>query len=168
LKKLAIIFLFLALSMLSIAAVPVFAEPAQKVSVIAQTFNQVNAAPEKIWTTNGNILHMQGVVRTGEVWLKVGEEPAIYGTMVESTQTVVDISTGMVISQNHKTIWTFADGSFEGVKIVKQETAGPTTILEMNQHAVLKGSGIYEGYTLMLSMEAPPFPPTYTGTLLIH
>lgn len=159
---------FIVLSIMLTMVAPVLAEPAVKIPVTAQTFNQVNTEPGKTWTTNGGIVHFQDVVRTGEVWLKIGDEPAIYGTIREPVQYI--INNGMFVLQNHNIVWTFGDDTFEGQKILKREYANPTTIIEEEQHAVLHGTGAFKGQTLVISIDwvaGDPLPRLYSGYLLI-
>jgi hypothetical protein len=164
-KRKWLIFALLPLLMLTLVPT-ILAEPAQKVTVTAQTFNQVNGEPEKDWTTDGGIVHTV-YVRTGDVKLTIDGQAPIIGTFSETEHLTVNTKTGESVIQSYD-VWTFAGGSFEGIKQNRIETSGPTTIISLEQHAVFQGSGVYEGSTLMLSQEAPPFPPIYTGTMLVH
>jgi hypothetical protein len=148
------------------AVAPAFAEPAQKIPVTAVTFNQVMGVPEKDWTTDGGIIH-RVISRTGNVKLTIDGQAPVVGTLTESVHTMINTKTGEMVVQND-CIWTFPMGSFEGVKQTRVAGSSPEVVDEMWQHAVFQGSGIYEGFKLMLLVEAPPFPPTYTGFLLMH
>jgi hypothetical protein len=163
-KKIAICFLLLALSTLLMAVAPVFAEPAQKIPI-----TMVHAGSTVITETrqtNGGIFHYEGI-RTGTCTLNIQGQAPLVGTYSESVHEVVNTKTGEVVIQNFAVL-TFAGGSFEGMKQNRVSSSGPTTITALDQHAVLHGTGIFEGQTLMVSQEAPPFPPIYTGFLLKH
>jgi hypothetical protein len=160
--------LFLAvLPLLILSSIPlVLAESAQRVSVTAVTFNQVMGEPERDWTTDGGIIH-RVLTRTGNVKLTIDGQTPIVGTLTETVHTMINTKTGEMIIQNLECTWTFPGGSFEGVKQTRVTGSSPDVVDEMWQHAIFQGSGIYEGCKLMLSVEAPPFPPTYRGTMLI-
>ncbi len=162
-KKVAVVVLALALSMMLMAFAPAMAASPKKIPVTAVTFNQVNNTPETR-TTNGGIIHTV-FERTGNVRLTIDGQAPIVGTLSEVVHTMNNTKTGEAVGQNFDAVWTFAGGSFEGVKQTRISTV-PT--FSLDQHVVFQGSGIFEGQTLMLSQEAPPFPPTYTGFLLIH
>jgi hypothetical protein len=160
-------FVFALLPLLMLAIVPtILAEPAQKTPVTAITYNQVNGASET-WTTEGGIMHTIAQ-RTGNVMLTIEGQAPIEGTISETVHAMVNTKTGKSVIQNFDSTWTFPGGSFQGVKQVRTEYSSPTVVAQVNQHVVFQGTGIYEGCTLMLSVDAPPFPPTYVGTMLVH
>jgi hypothetical protein len=158
---------FAVLPLLMLALVPtILAEPAQKIPVTAVTFNQVNGPFAKDWTTDGGIVH-RVFTRTGNVMLAIDGQAPIVGTLSEGVHTMINTKTGEMVIQNFDAIWTFTGGSFAGVKQTRV-TGNYPVVDELEQHVVFQGTGIYEGCTLMLSVDAPPFPPTYIGTMLVH
>jgi hypothetical protein len=167
------LFFVLALVLLMLFAVlPVMAASPKKIPVTAITSNQVTGLPEKEWTTDGGIIHQQGRLRTGVITLTIDGQAPLVGVLSELMDFTTNTKIGELKACAHKCVFTFAGGSFEGVKTLRM-TSDPVTkaILEQEQHAVLQGSGAFEGCTLMLSQDweltSPPVPKVYTGFLLI-
>jgi hypothetical protein len=153
------------LLLVAILATPIaVAEPAQKIPVTAVTSGASNTIIEER-TTNGGIYHSISTRDGGTVTLtKEGQAP-IVGTYSEVVHLTRNTKTGETVIQNFDAVWVFTGGSFEGLKQTRITSGTPLTI---EQHAVFQGTGIFEGQTLMLSQEAPPYPAIYTGILLIH
>ncbi len=161
--------------MLFAVVAPVLAEPAQKFPVILTTQGQTIAPPERVWTTDGGILHSFGGVRGGPVYLTIGTNPAIEGTYIETGDQITNTKTGETIVHLSKMLCTFPGGSFEGTKTMNslsERINGVLVTIEQEQHAVLQGSGIYEGQTLKIAYDwvltNPPVPKIYEGILIVH
>ncbi len=159
--------LFAMLFSMLIMVAPALAEPAQKIPVTVETFGGTNV-PSETRETNGGIIH-QEAIRAGNVRLTIDGQAPIIGTYSEFVHITINTKTGEVMIQNSDVL-TFPGGSFEGIKQTRQETAGPTTVLAVEQHAVLQGSGAFNGQILMISMDwvqGDPLPRLYSGFLLI-
>jgi len=150
------------------------ADPAQRSSVTARTFGQVDSPPEKITTTDGGIIHMQGVTRTGNVILTINGQTPLTGKEMEVMDFMINTKTLEIEAHSHKLVFTFVGGTFEGQKTSKE--TGVISIRQipetLEQHTVMQGSGIFEGQTLMLTENwvkaTATGPPIYEGSLLIH
>jgi hypothetical protein len=152
--------------MIFAAVLPVMAAPEQKIPVTAVTSNQVNGTPEA-WTTDGGITHSM-YTRTGTITLTIDGQAPIVGTLSEVAHSMINTKTGKFVGQNFDCVWTFTGGSFEGTKQTRITADANGKYLTLEQHVVFQGSGVFDGYTMKLTQEAPPFPPIYTGSLLIH
>jgi hypothetical protein len=141
-----------------LAIVPVGADPSQQIPVTLVTSQQLNSPPEKTWTTDGGILHSQGIVRTGVSTLRIDGQTPIVGTHREVYDVKVNTKTGEAVVQS-KFVLTFIVGStvgtFEDVKQTRTSGQSPIPGLPMTleQHATLQGAGAFEGQTLMLSQD---------------
>jgi len=152
--------------MLTLVA-PALAEPAQRIQVTVETSGGSNI-PSETHQTNGGIIH-QEAIRTGNVKLTIDGQTPIVGTYSETVHITINTKTGDVVLQNSDVL-TFPGGTFEGIKQTRQVTAGPTTILSIEQNAVFQGYGTFDGQKLMISMDwaqGDPTPRLYTGILLI-
>ncbi len=151
---------------------PVLAAPAQKFAVVLKTSGSKIADPEKAWVTDGNISHTFGGIRGGPATLKIGANPTITGTYEETSDFNVNQKTHEMIGTFHKMLCTFPGGSFEGTKVARM-VLDPVTHLQiaMEQHAVLQGSGIYEGQTLKIEQywvaADPQTTKDYVGVLIV-
>lgn len=171
-KRILLLVPILALLMLLLAS-PVIAAPAQKFSVSLETKGStITAAESRI--TNGDIVHTVGGVRGGPVYLTIGSDPVITGTYIETGDSVINTKTGESIVHFNTMVCDFPGGSFEGIKTMKSTYRlinGAMTAVEQSQHAVLHGSGIYEGQTLKIGYDwvltSPPVPKIYDGILIV-
>ena len=173
-KRMMILIPLLALLMLFAVVAPVLAEPAQKLPVTLVTSGAFSGLPEKIWTTDGGIIHSQGQIRGGVVTLTIGQGPAIVGTYSENGDSITNTKTHEMIINFNKMVVTFPGGSFEGAKTARFTSEirnGVPVTIAQEQHAVLQGSGIYEGQTLKISQDwvltVPAVPKVYTGVLIV-
>ena len=153
---------------------PVMAAPAQKFQVVLDTKGKTIAPPERTWITDGGIEHSFGGVRGGPVYLTIGNGPVIEGTYTESGDLIINHKTGETIVNFHKMVCEFPGGSFEGSKTMRalyEIRDGVPVAVAQEQHAVLHGSGIYEGQTLKIGYDwvltSPPDPKIYTGVLIV-
>jgi hypothetical protein len=173
-KRMMILISVLALLMLFAVVAPVLAAPAQKFPVTLVTSGHTIAAPERTWTTDGGIIHSIGGVRGGPVFLTIGTEPTIEGTYIETGNSIINTKTGETVVNFNRMVCTFLGGSFEGAKAMRSlseiRNGVPVTIAQ-EQHAVLQGSGIYEGQTLKIGYDwvltVPAVPKVYTGVLIV-
>jgi hypothetical protein len=176
-KAIVIIPVLLLLVCMLLTIIPVNADAAQQIPAKLVTSKQVRDAPEKTWTTEGGITHVQGEVQTGVATLTIGTQTPLVGTEREVFDVNVNTKTGEAVVES-KLVLSFTVGSsvgtFEGVKQTRQsgQSPIPNVPLTLEQHTVLQGAGVFEGQTLMLSQDwtytIPLTQPTYLGTLLIH
>ena len=183
--KKAIVVIAVALMVAVMLAVPVLAAPAERIPVAltVRTAAAQNTLPEKVWTTDGGIKHEQGIIRTVPLESMAGNPPApvknvvlkidgvpIYGIIYAVVDVMTNTKTGVMTNHYQKWIITFpvqtgvpVEGSFEGVHTWSIDT---TPTISGQGHAVMQGSGGFEGQTLMLKMEFPPMPVVWNGYLL--
>jgi hypothetical protein len=173
-KRENIIVSLVAILMLLAVVSPVLAAPAQKFPVILITQGKSITPAERAWTTDGGIEHSFGAVRGGPVYLTIGTGPIITGTYIETGNSIINHNTGQAIVHLNNMVCTFPGGSFEGEKTLTSTTEirdGVPVTFEQSQHAVLHGSGIYEGQTLKIGYDwvltNPPLPKIYEGILIV-
>ena len=173
-KKKSIIVSMFAILMLLAVVSPAMAAPAQKFPVTLDTKGKTIAPAERTWTTDGGIIHSIGGVRGGPVFLTIDTNPTITGTYIETGNSVINTKTGETIVHFNKMVCIFPLGSFEGAKTMRSLSEireGKPVTLEQEQHAVLQGSGIYEGQTLKIGYDwvltNPPLPKIYEGILIV-
>jgi hypothetical protein len=132
-----------------------------------------DTAPEKEWTTNGGITHKQGITRTVNydtvnqlVKLKItypapiGEKTFI-GRIQALVDVMIDTKTGVTTNHYHKWVITIpvqpgipVEGAFEGTnKWVIGPLPGATPPISYEGHAVLQGTGGFEGQTLSIAVD---------------
>jgi hypothetical protein len=170
--KMLILFPIIAL-LLTVAVAPAMAEPAQRIPVTVRTTGQTDSSPEKVITTDGGIIQMQGVTRTGKVTLTIVGQTPIVGTETEVMDFSINTNTLEIVAHSHKLVFTFAGGTFEGQK-TSMET-GVISIrqipLTLEQHTVMQGTGTFDGQKLMLTEDwasaTATGPPIYSGFLII-
>jgi hypothetical protein len=153
---------------------PAMAAPAQKFPVTLDTKGKTIATAERTWTTDGGIIHSIGGVRGGPVFLTIGTGPTIEGTYIETGNSMINAKTLESIVNFNRMVCTFPGGSFEGAKTMRalyEIRNGLPVAIAQEQHAVLQGSGIYEGQTLKIGYDwvltNPPLPKIYEGTLIV-
>jgi hypothetical protein len=156
-----------------VAVSPAMAEPAQLIPVTARTSGQTDSLPEKVITTDGGIIQMQGVTRTGRVTLTIDGQTPIVGTEEEVMDFSINTNNLEIVAHSHKLIFTFAGGTFEG-----QKTSMETGVISIRQipqtlvqHTIMHGTGIFDGQKLMLTedwaLATATGPPIYSGFLII-
>jgi len=139
-------------------AIPVMAESPKAVPAVLSISGAKDLPVEKEWTTEGGIVHQQGIIRTAVATIKIGEV-----TYVGAIHAVVDkmTNTKTSLATNHYHKWTISfpvqtglaqSGEFVGTNVWTYET-NPTYL---QGHAVLQGSGAFEGQTLKIEVEYPP------------
>jgi hypothetical protein len=145
--------------------------------------------PERIVISDDGITHKFGIIRTVplESTVNVGTPPVptvvknvvlkidgvpMYGTVRAEVNVKTDPNTGVTSTHYLKWLITFpvqpgvdVEGAFEGVHTYFVDTTPSVTI---EGHAVLQGSGGFEGQTLMLKVVYPPGPLVWKGDLLIR
>ena len=173
-KKQTFVISMVAILMLLSMVSPVLAEPAQKIPITLVTKGSFSSSAEREWTTDGDITHSFGTVRGGPVYLTIGTNPTIEGTYIETGNSVLNHKTENHIVHLHKMVCEFPGGSFEGAKIMTAHyeiRSGVPVTITQSQHAVLQGSGIYEGQTLKIGYDwvltTPPLPKIYSGVLIV-
>ena len=148
-----------------------------------------NTAPERTVISDDGITHQFGIIRTvplestvpmgnppvptvvKNVALKINGVP-IYGTVYAEVNVKIDPNTGVTSTHYLKWLLTFpvqpgveVEGAFAGVHTYFIDT---TPSISVVGHAVLQGSGGFEGQTLMLKVVFPPGPLVWKGDLLIR
>jgi hypothetical protein len=175
------IFLILTLGLLMVltSVIPVLAVPPKSVDAVLfiDVSKVQNTAPEKMWTTNGGIVHQRGIIRTVDFNL---DTPGATLTLGSETYVVeihavvnVEINTKTSTQINHYHKWTLRlptqpglaeSGEFVGTNYWALTTA---PLVKFTGHAVLKGSGAFEGQILKLSVDFPNTPSfNFAGYLI--
>ena len=181
---------FIVMMLFSFLAVASAGPPMRKtVELTIRTAAVSDTEPERIVISDDGITHKFGIIRTVplESTINLGTPPVptvvkrkvqkintvpIYGTIRAEVNVKIDTQLGVTTSHYLKWLITFPvqtgvteAGAFEGVHTYSIDT---TPTLSGQGHAVLQGSGGFEGQTLMLKMELPPLPPVWKGDLLIR
>jgi hypothetical protein len=170
--KLLILFPIIA-CLLTFTVAPAMAEPAQRIPVTARTSGQIDSSPEKVIITEGGVIQMQGVTRTGRVTLTIDGQTPLVGTEEEVMDFSINTNTLEIVAHSHKLVFTFTGGTFEG-----QKTSYETGVISirqipqtLEQHTVMHGTGTFDGQKLMLTedwaLATATGPPTYIGVLII-
>lgn len=177
-KALTLAVLSITLLMFSSAFTPALAESQKFTAVLSiktsiSGVSQVHdTAPAKEWTTDGGITHKQGITRTVDfdtvnqlVKLKITyPTPIGEKTYIGRIQAFVDVmitKTGVTTNHYHKWVITFpvqpgllVEGAFEGTnKWVIGPLPGATPPISYEGHAVLQGTGGFEGQTLSIAVD---------------
>jgi hypothetical protein len=173
-KKDFVIVSIFAILMLFVAFSPVMAEPAQKFSVVLDTKGKFLPSDVITWTTNGGIILSFGQARGGPVFLTIDTNPTIEGTYLEISNAMINTKINEEIMHFNRMVCAFPGGSFEGAKTAKFTLGlvnGVIIPVETDQHAVLHGSGIYEGQTLKIeqhwALADPLTTKEYRGILIV-
>jgi hypothetical protein len=162
-KKTIVAFLVLSLMMMLAMFAPAMAGPAEKLVVTADTYNQVNDYTNmREIITDDSIIHRWGIIRTGDVDLTIDGE-TIVGELYEVVDVVSNTKTNEVLTHFSPCVWSFVEGSFEGVKQAHFRRDPDGNVI-FTQHVIFQGTGIFEGCTLM--MERPPIGGGYVGIML--
>ena len=175
---------FIVLILFSFLAVAVAGPPLRKTAELTIRVPAVeNTDPERTVISDDGITHQFGIIRTVPLESMVGDVPTknvalkidgvpIYGTIRAEVNVKIDPNTGVTSTHYLKWLITFpvqtgveVEGAFEGVHTYFIDT---TPSLSIVGHAVLQGSGGFEGQTLKLSVEYPPGPVLWKGDLLIR
>ncbi len=152
-KKVAVVVLAIALLMVCFA-LPVMAESPKKIAV---TFSLLKSATTsytgatKIVTPSG-ITHWWGCTRTvpeGFVVLTREGMSTLVGSLMAEVDMYINPNTAVIRNHYHKWHLYFPGGTFEGVNTWVAEL-GPNLMATLEGHAVLQGTGIFEGQTLSL------------------
>jgi hypothetical protein len=153
----------LTLLLLTVTVAPVLADSPKKIPATARTYNQSNdETNEREVITNGGIDHSWNVIRTGMVDLTIDGQPKITGNLYEVADQVLNTKTGEIVVHFSPCIWSFSGGSFEGVKQAHFRIDPDGNVI-FTQHLVFHGTGIFEGYTLIMER---PLTGGYVGYLL--
>ena len=166
--------LILVFLMLFIAVAPVFAESPKKVpvSLYVNVKKALDTDPVKVWTSDDGIIHKQGIIRTVaigtspayNVVLSIeGQEPIRGGTIYAVVDLMENTKTGLLTNHYHPWIVAFEGGTFEGVNTWTWDKI-PLLPLNFDGHAVLHGTGVFEGQKLSIQMDTAT---TWSGYLLI-
>lgn len=184
-KKIAVVILALALSMMFVVVAPVMAMSETR----AVTAQQTSAGSVQQAFLNEGGVFFYDMVGTGTVTLDITD----YGTEPDYTFTVSTVLNGTIDTKtdeglmHYKVLWEYiiddeVVGTFEGEMIGKSTTTRylpngmPNPYYSDNVfHCVLQGGGIFKGWTLKLdglrpSQTYPPLkmfglPLNYWGTL---
>ena len=164
--------LTLAIGFLVILAAPVMAAPTdgQKVPVTIYFSNQV--ATNIVDTTTGNVVHRVADI-TYDISVDVDGVPTYTGTAI-AERNVLMIPRGagvfdMILSDDYIMSFDGQDGTFEGqAVIVLKDYAPATPTYEAGKaHALLQGTGVFDGQTINAGHHWVPFGPiTWNGYLL--
>ena len=174
---------FTVMMLFSFLAVASAGPPVRKtVEFTVRTAAVSDTTAERIVISDDGITHKFGIIRTvplestvnnapvKNVALKINGVP-IYGTVYAEVNVKIDPNTGVTSTHYLKWLLTFpvqpgvdVEGAFEGVHTYFIDT---TPSISVVGHAVLQGSGGFEGQTLMLKVVFPPAPLVWKGDLLI-
>lgn len=139
------------------------AAPATK-SAVTVTSKPISAIPGEYMMTEGGILQVRGSQATYEITLNIYAESPLVGTSTNVLDGRVNTKTGEAVF-HYDVIWTFEDGSFEGVMQSRLESY-PQPYEYYEIHCVLKGEGEFEGQTLKLTYEGTTMNPVWTGFII--
>lgn len=151
----------------SILATPVLANPAQRITFTAtQTPNMVLPPPGedfKLWTTQGDTIHQRNAFGAGTIELSFAGQ-----TLSGPTSSIIDANVIANVGGPIKfdMTWTLEGGTFVG----NINGKGVTQQTFIDLHGTLQGTGVYEGWTLLLQGEKPnpgPTPFYWTGIIVI-
>ena len=172
-KKASIVILTLVVLMLSAVVAPTLAASPKKIpaTVYINVKKAVDSAPEKMWTSDDGIIHKQGIIRTvdagtanNNVALTIqGQDPISGGTIYAVVDIMENTKTGLLTIHYHPWIIAFDEGTFEGINTWTWDKI-PLLPLNLDGHAVLQGTGAFEGQKLSIQMDTST---TWSGSLLI-
>ncbi len=169
----------IALLTAALLVLPALAAPAEKVSFIAKQVPDNPQPPQGDdyvkFRTDGDTVHCRNQIGSGTIKLWIG-------TVASGTPTYTGV-TASVISWNinlkteplasgpikYEMTWTFTNGGiFEGNIIGTSESLTSSVSIMTDLHGVLRGSGTFEGQTLLLEGSRQPGQPfIWTGTIIM-
>ncbi len=166
--------MILASLMLFIVVAPVMAESPKTIpaTLYINVKKAVDSAPEKVWASDDGIIHKQGIIRTVAVGTSPnynvvlsiqGQDPISGGTVYAVVDLMENTKTGLLTNHYHPWIIAFEGGTFEGVNTWTWDKI-PLLPLDFDGHAVLQGTGAFEGQKLSIQMATST---TWSGYLLI-
>jgi len=154
------------LLVVAMLATPVMAAPATRVPVTVTLVVPSTPTPPVPpgWTTNGDINIIRDWVFSGGI--------ATFSTLPGMTFVCYSEVHGMKNMKTkegvaiYRSVWSLVGGggSFEGIQICKMHglTGGFPPYTSSSVHAVFQGTGMFEGQTIIFSMEGPIVPPPVT------
>ena len=145
------------------------AAPAEKIPVTVTS--QPTGESDPTWTklTNGGIFQARGKTAQWTFIIRDQNGEAILEGVSDNTaNTRINLKKQALIVV-YDAVWTVQGGTFEGIvkmKILNYDTTNPL-IWDLDIHCVLRGTGDYQGQTLMLSYEGGIIPaPVWEGVLI--
>jgi hypothetical protein len=161
----------LAVLLITIIAVPTMAASAKRVAVSATQSGAIGPGLYGTWwIANGDRLQIRDWAGSGVLTLSIpGKETLIGSSTSSSDLGMVNLATGQSVVLL-RTVWDFGSaGTFIGImhfKATGATFANPTGNYLVNANAVLKGTGSFEGQTLILSYQGPKPPTNWEGFLV--
>ena len=160
--------LLLALSALVSTIEPALSKPEQKISATATLRFPTVTQPQRTIDTNGEIRQVFEVKKTFSVLLSLDEqfagETSFTGDAIVLLDFTSNFKTGEIMYHSTSLVWTFEDGSFEGVMQARQRVDPKDISMIYEESLVLQGSGVFKGCTLKLSQTNNQ---PYTGFLMV-
>jgi hypothetical protein len=147
---------------------PALSKPAQKISATVTLNFPTVTQPERTIDTNGDIRQVFGVKKTFVVDITLDEqfngETTFTGGAILVLDFTTNFKTGDIVYHNASVVWTFDDGSFNGVMQARQRFDPSSSSVIYEESLVLQGSGSFKGCTLKLSQTNNQ---PYTGLLMV-
>ncbi len=163
----------LVLLMLFAAAVPAMAEPTngQKIPAILKFPVPPKVTildPGETWTTHGNVTHREGTIINYTFQFIIDGAPPIIGYAISLREgSSIQSKIGMSNWQEYYEFWFPTEGGgFEGRALNHITDFVSGTSYNLDLHALLHGTGAFEGQTLNMWREGPPLPGGWFGYLL--
>ena len=167
-KTLAAVILVVLL--ITIFTVPTVAASAKRVAVSATQSGAIGLGPSgTFWWTNGDRLHLRDWTGSAVLTLSIPGKDTLTGSSSSIDIGVVNSAKGESVILL-KTVWDFGSaGKFIGTmhfRATGASFASPTGNYLVDANAELKGTGTFDGQTLILSYQGSKPPIMWEGFLI--
>ncbi len=159
----------LAVLVITIFAMPAMAASTRKVAVSATQTGAIGPGSDGTWRTHGDRLQIRDWAGSAVLTLSIPGKTTLTGSSSSSDIGKVNLATGESLILL-KSVWDFGSaGKFIGTmhfKATGATFANPTGNYLIKANAELKGTGSFEGQTLILSYQGPKPPINWQGFLI--
>ncbi len=167
-RKTLVAFILVVL-LITIFSLPAVAASTKRVAVSATQSGAIGPGPSGTWWTNGDRLHLRDWAGSAVLTLSIPGKDTLTGSSSSSDIGVVNLATGQSVILL-KTVWDFGSaGKFIGTmhfRATGASFASPTGNYLVDANAELKGTGSFDGQTLILSYQGSKPPIMWEGFLV--
>ncbi|MBN2259634.1 MAG: hypothetical protein JW702_03775 [Clostridiales bacterium] len=150
----------------SLLVLPVLATPAEIISVTIVSTPAGGTDPIRCWTTNGDIFQARGKTAIYNFVITIPDEDPITGISENTLNTRINykIDVATII---YDAAWTTSDGAFVGkIQMKIFDYSQGYTMFTLQVHGTLRGTGAYQGQTLIVTYEGGFIGAVWDGILI--
>jgi hypothetical protein len=151
---------------LSLLVLPVLAAPAEIIPVTVVSIKTGETDVIRTWTTDGDIFQARGKTVTYDFVMTIPGEDSITGISENTLNTRINnkIDVATII---YDAAWTTSDGAFVGkIQMKIFDYSQGYTMFTLQVHGTLRGTGAYQGQTLIVTYEGGFIGAVWDGILI--